>query len=140
MRGKRMALNVFFTRLLANTKIREFIRFVIVGVLATVIHYGIYLLLLHYMHTNVSYTIGYVISFICNFFMSNFFTFKSKPTIKKGVGFGISHVINYILHITLLNLFIFLGLSEKIAPVFVFAIVIPINFMLVRFVFKSEKI
>lgn len=140
MRGKRMALNVFFTRLLANTKIREFIRFVIVGVLATVIHYGIYLLLLHYMHTNVSYTIGYVISFICNFFMSNFFTFKSKPTIKKGVGFGISHVINYMLHITLLNLFIFLGLSEKIAPVFVFAIVIPINFMLVRFVFKSEKI
>ena len=135
-----MSLNVFFTRLLANTKIREFIRFVIVGVLATVIHYGIYLLLLHYMHTNVSYTIGYVISFICNFFMSNFFTFKSKPTIKKGVGFGISHVINYMLHITLLNLFIFLGLSEKIAPVFVFAIVIPINFMLVRFVFKSEKI
>ena len=36
-------------------------------------------------------------------------------------------------------MFLSIGISEAIAPLFVFAIVIPINFLLVRFVFKSNK-
>lgn len=121
-------------------KYKEIIRFGIVGIIATALHYGIYLALNLVISANVSYTIGYLVSFVCNFILSNWFTFKTKPTLKKGVGFGLSHVVNYLLHMFFLNLFIHLGVPESYAPIPVFLIVIPINFILVRTVLKSKKL
>ena len=117
----------------------EIIRFGIVGALATALHYGIYLGLLWVLpeiNRSLAYSIGYVLSFVFNFVASNYFTFKTKPTTKKGIGFAMSHAVNYGLHIGLLNFFLWCGLSSKLAPAPVFCIVIPINFLLVRFVLK----
>ena len=116
--------------------LQEIIRFGIVGILATVIHYGIYWILQQYINHNIAYTLGYGISFICNFFLTARFTFKKKATVKKGIGFGLSHLCNYLIQLGLLNLFIYIGINKGLAPIFVFAIAIPINFLLVRFVFK----
>lgn len=121
-----------------STKLREFIRFGIVGTLSTVMHYGLYYLLNIVMNVNVAYTIGYVLAWLFNFYMSAHYTFKSETSVKRGVGFALSHGINYVLHMVLLNLFLWLGLSETWAPVPVFCIVIPINFILVRYVFRSK--
>lgn len=120
-------------------KRREFVRFILVGVLATATHYGIYFFLCVLMLPAIAYTIGYAISFILNFYLSNIFTFNTKPTVRKGIGFGISHFINYLLHIGLLSLFIWIGVPERWAPLPVFALVVPVNFLLVRFVLKSKK-
>ncbi len=127
-----------------QNKIREFIRYVIVGTIATGIHYGIYALLLmldsSLIWSNVAYSVGYVLSFIANFYLTSYFTFKTKPSWAKLGGMVGAHVVNYGLHMLLLNLFLLVGVPEKIAPVPVFCIVIPINFILIRFVFKkSEK-
>lgn len=119
---------------------QEIIRFCIVGVLATGIHYGIYLLLNRFILVWLAYTIGYVISFICNFYLTSIFTFKSKATIKKGIGFIFCHFVNYMLHLFFLTFFIWLGMGKNYAPIPVYLIVIPINFLLVRFVFKTKKI
>ena len=121
-------------------KINEIVKFIIVGLLATVVHYGIYLALNLIMASWLAYSIGYGISFLCNFYLSSIFTFKTKASIKKGIGFGISHGINYLLHIVLLSVFIKLGIKEEFAPIPVLAFAIPVNFILVRFVFKSGKI
>lgn len=122
------------------TKYKEFLRFGLVGILATLIHYSIYLILNLIIVSWIAYSIGYGISFLCNFYLSSVFTFKEKATFKKGIGFSISHGINYLLHIVLLSLFLKLGMKEELAPIPVFAIAIPINFILIRFVFKSGKI
>lgn len=118
---------------------RETVRFGVVGVIATGIHWGIYYLLtgISDINVNIAYTIGYLISFCCNFILSSKFTFKSEATAMKGVGFAVSHLCNYLLHMLFLNLFLRLGLSGKIAPVPTLCIVVPINFCLVRTVFKS---
>lgn len=123
-----------------NTKINEAIRFIIVGLIATIIHYSVYLLLNLLIINWVAYSIGYVISFFCNFMLTSKFTFQEKATFKKGIGFGISHLINYLIHLSLFSLFVKLGIPEQFAPIPVFAIAIPINFFLVRFVFKSKRI
>ncbi len=125
-----------------SAQFRELIRFGIVGVVATLIQYGIYYLFnqLVGLGATSSLTIGYIISFIFNFFLSNYFTFKTKPTIKKGLGFGASHAINYLLQIVFLNLYMMMGIPEQWAPFPMFATVIPINFLLVRFVLKSDKL
>ncbi len=121
-----------------STTLREAIRFCIVGVLATIVHYGIYLLLKGVINVSVAYTIGYVISFIGNFVLTNVYTFKTQATAKKGIGFVICHVINYLLHIGLLNVFIWLGVPSSLAPIPVYCIVVPVNFLLVRKVVKTN--
>ena len=124
-------------------KIMEFLRYVIVGTIATGIHYGIYALLLipdnSLIWSNVAYTIGYILSFIANFYLTSYYTFKTKPSWAKLGGMIGAHAINYGMHILLLNIFLLLGVPEKLAPIPVFCIVIPVNFILVRFVFKNYK-
>ena len=120
--------------------VKEFIRFGVVGVLATALHYGIYYFLQSFINVNVAYTTGYVISFIVNFYLTSYFTFGTTPSWKKLVGMGGAHLVNYLLHIILLNVFLYLGVSKAWAPVLVFAIAIPVNFLFVRFVFKHKKL
>ena len=134
------------SKLLQNSKVREFMRFCIVGGVATFIHYGIYLLLLwikgaggeNSLFTNAAYSIGYIVAFVCNFYLSAHFTFKSNTSVKRGVGFALSHGVNYLLHLAFLNLFLWIGIPETWAPIPVFCLVIPINFILVRYVFRSK--
>ena len=121
-----------------STNLREAIRFCIVGVLATIVHYGIYLLLKGVINVSVAYTIGYVISFIGNFVLTNVYTFKTQATAKKGIGYVICQVINYLLHIGLLNVFIWMGVPSSLAPIPVYCIVVPVNFLLVRKVVKTN--
>lgn len=115
---------------------KEFIRFAIVGAIATAIHYGIYLLLQMVIEVNIAYTLGYLISLACNFVLTAKFTFRTSASVGKGFGFIASHGINYLLHMGLLNLFIYLGMNPATAPIPVYCIAIPVNFILVRTVFK----
>ncbi len=141
-----MSPNELIQEIFHSSKLKEFIRFAIVGTIATGIHYGIYLLLVlifdiaqdETTNTDIAYTIGYAVSFLCNLWLTAHFTFREKLTIKRGGGFALSHVINYLLHIVFLTLFLWIGIPNKWAPIPVFCIVIPINFLLVRFVFKSK--
>ena len=45
-------------------QIPEFLRFVMVGLFATGLHYGIYFVLQKFIQVNVAYTLGYVLSFV----------------------------------------------------------------------------
>ena len=117
----------------------EFIRFALVGILATAIHYGLYYLLQTVIHVNIAYTVGYLLSFLVNFYLTAYFTFGTSPSWKKAAGFGSAHLVNYLLHMLLLNLFLWIGIPKQWAPLPVFAIAIPVNFLLIRFVFKSKK-
>ena len=120
-----------------NPKIFEFLRFGIVGFVALIILYVVYCLLLLWLEHNIAYTIGYVISFISNYILTVKFTFHTKASKKNGAGFALSHLINYLLQISCLNLFIWLGMNEQVAPIPVFAICVPTNFMLVKFFMKK---
>ncbi len=117
----------------------EALRFALVGAVATALHYGLYLLLLAVMPANAAYTLGYVVSFVVNFYLTAYFTFGTGPSWRKLVGMGGAHAVNYGLHLCLLNAFLALGVTEVWAPLPVFAIAIPVNFLLVRFVFKRGK-
>lgn len=115
----------------------ELLRFGIVGAAATALHYGIYWLLHGIAGVNVAYTIGYFVSFVFNYLCSARFTFKKKKSVKNGLGFCCAHLFNYLLQISLLNLFLHLGVGKGIAPIPVYCIAIPTNFLIVRFVFKK---
>ena len=129
-------------------KLGEVVRFGIVGGLATVLQYVIYLammpVLAHFIpkmgdHTlaTTSNTIAYIISFIFNFIASTRYTFKVKANAKRGAGFTLSHVVNYSMQTLCLNLFVGLGMLKQWAMIPTLCICIPINFLLVRFFLKK---
>lgn len=117
---------------------RDFIRFVIVGIIATVIHYGVYFLCLTFIKSvSFSYTIGYLVSLAINFYLTHKYTFKVNMNFKRSIGFLSSHAINYGLHIVFLNLYLYLGFSKLTAPIPVYVTVVPINFLILRYFLKK---
>ncbi len=146
----------------------EFVRFFVVGIVATLVHLLVYWLLNALFSLteadeaalNVTYTAGYVVSFIGNYILSLKWTFRTKGSVSKGAGFAFSHLVNYGLHMGLLNLFLSLGVGRAMVSVFsfcmpwlveifpvladpaallplpVYVIVVPVNFLLVRFFLK----
>lgn len=125
----------------SKSKRYQFIRYCTVGTLAAGIHYGVYFVLQEYelVNLNIAYTIGYATSFVCNFFMTSYFTFRSNPSLKRALGFGGSHLVNYLIHMGLFNLFLSLDVNQEIAPLFVLAVAVPVNFVMLRFVFKHKQ-
>jgi putative flippase GtrA len=139
-------IQTYYSKL--NPKIREFARFCIVGCISMGLHYVIYLMLLLIMgmeltagrgtdwRATMAYTIGYVVSFVVNMWLTARFTFKEKLNVKRGGGFILSHAINYVIEVGLLNLFLYLHLAEWLSPLLALLIAVPINFIMVRTVFK----
>ncbi|MBQ6203099.1 MAG: GtrA family protein [Prevotella sp.] len=115
----------------------ELFRFCVVGITAVAITYAIYLLLLPYIDKSISYTIGYVVSFCFNYWATSRFTFHKDANKKNGIGFAGAHLFNYFLQIGLLNFFIWLGVPKEWAPLPMFCIAVPSNFLIVRFVFNK---
>lgn len=111
----------------------SFIRFGIVGVIAVVIQYLVYLLMLHFSPPGIANTVAYVVSFIFNFFASTYFTFRVKANARRGAGFAFSHLINYFMQMGSLYLFLWMGIGEKWAPIPMFCVCVPVNYLLVRY-------
>ena len=115
---------------------KEPFRFIIVGIVATAIQYGVYLVLLGLTGPSIALTLGYVVSLVCNFFLTTYFTFQTKPTTKKAGGFVLSHAVNWLLQLVTLCLFIHIGIPEAWAPLPMYMVCVPINFLMVRFFLK----
>ena len=127
---------------LINSKNRwaEIIRFGLVGGFATVLQYGLYVVFVNAVKVPPvpSTLISYSISFIFNFFLSSYFTFRSLPNAKKGLGFTLSHLINMGLQTGLVAIFKgIVGPTLALLPAI--GISFPVNYALVRFVFNSER-
>lgn len=119
--------------------IHTFVKFGMVGVFATILHYGIYWVLQRFIEVNVAYSVAYFFAFIANFYLTSYFTFGTSPSWKKLFGMGGAHVVNWLLQLGLLNTFLWMGVSKEWAPIPVFVISVPVNFLLVRFVFTSKN-
>ena len=131
-------------------KLGEVVRFAIVGGIATVLQYVIYLAAMPLLanlipalgnsdHTlaTVANTLAYILSFIFNFIASTRYTFKVKANAKRGAGFTFSHIVNYSMQTLFLNLFVGLGSAKQMAMIPTLCICIPVNFLLVRFFLKK---
>ena len=135
-----MMMPVLYLKDIFNrARLTEIVLFGIVGSTAMVIHYAIYYLLLSVFPVSLAFSTGYFISFLYNFTMTSYFTFRVKPSMSRFLRFAASHGTNYLLQIFLLNFFIHVvNLNAKIAPVPVYAISIPVNYMLVRLAMKRR--
>lgn len=123
----------------AKSRFAEIVRFGIVGVLATLLQYGLYVVFVNAVKVPAvpSTLISYSISFIFNFFLSSYFTFRSRPNAKKGLGFTLSHLFNMGLQTGLVAIFKgIVGPTLALLPAI--AICFPVNYILVRTAFTAK--
>lgn len=111
---------------------REMARFIAAGAMAAGIHYGVYVLLSYLLPPALAYAGGYFISFLFNFYVSCYFTFKTCATWRKSVRFLLCHIINFLIQLGLFHVFLAMSIPELLLPLPVLMIAVPVNFLLVR--------
>lgn len=131
-----MSQDKWFHRFFPREVLGQAFRFCLVGIIATALHYVAYLGLKNLINVTAAFVIGYGVSFIANYFLSAYFTFQRQTSFKTGLGFLCAHLVNLAIQTGLLHAFIRMGLSSTWAPIPVYAIAVPVNFLLVRSVFS----
>ena len=131
-----------------SDKYRSAVRFVCVGVLGTLLQYGIYYLFLDIFResnadsqtmTSVAFSIGFLVEMVVNYLLTNYYTFHTHPSWKNAGGFLVGRAINYGVQILFLNILIWLSMSEEVAGIVAIILAGIINyFMLVPF-FRTKK-
>lgn len=121
----------------SDSKRGQFLRFCINGCLAVAIQYAVYLLLIRWINEYAANTVGYIVSFCCNFIITSYWTFHSKPSLRKLGGFGSSHLVNYFVQQGFLWVYLTTGVPREWAALIAMGSAVPINFLLLRFVYRK---
>lgn len=123
----------------SDPKYGQFFRFCVNGCLAVFNQYAVYWVLIHWINANVAYTISYIVSFAINFVITSYWTFHSRPSWKRLVGFGSSHVVNFFIQLGFLNLYLWAGVPKEWAALLAMGSAVPINFAMLHFVYKKKE-
>ncbi len=119
----------------------RFFRFIISGGLNTALTYGIYLGLLQLMPYRISYTIAYVSGIAISYALNRSFVFRSHHGLRSILLFPMVYVVQYALGMLLLWLWVEMaGLSDKVGPLVVVAVNLPLTYVLSRFVFMGNAL
>ena len=115
------------------------IRFIILGVINTILTYFLYLILLFLLPYVWAYSITYLFGLTISYFLSSYWVFKKNIAIKSGMYFLIYHLSNYLVNIMALWIFIdLIGLSEKIAPLITISLLTPIFYLISKKIFLGK--
>ncbi|MBQ5388391.1 MAG: GtrA family protein [Paludibacteraceae bacterium] len=129
-------------------KYRSAARFVLVGALGTGVQYGIYYLLLTVFQrqwpdvgilTSVAFTVGFVVEMVCNYFLTSYYTFRVKPSLKNIGGFLIGRALNYVIQLLFLHMMIWLHVSEEWAGIVAIMLAGVINYFVLLPFFRAKK-
>ena len=125
-----------------SAKIKEFLRYVVVGCINTLIYYISYLVFMNIFNFSyrISFVAGYVISIIFSYFLNTYFTYKEKPSLKKFLLFPLTYIPNFIIqYIGMILLVDHFNMNRKLAPIITAIVATPITFFVMRYVIKKKK-
>lgn len=122
-------------------KRRLFVKFLSVGLFATLIHYGGYLFLLKGLKLQPlsSNFLAFLVSFIVNFVLTHLITFKVSFSLKKTIGFILTHSAGFILNQLIFYVLSYTFIPDMLIPLIVIPIVTCFNFFFIRFVFQYKS-
>jgi putative flippase GtrA len=115
------------------------VRFALVGVLNTATYYGLYLLFGLFLPYLAAHVVAVVLSMIGSFFLSCYFTFRTRPTWRKFLLFPLSNATNFV--VTTVGLYVlvqFFGLNQRIAPLLAASVAIPVTFVVAQMVLAGR--
>lgn len=119
--------------------VRRLLRFGFVGVINTGVYYGCYLLL----RTGVPYMVAHVlataIAMVGSYFLNCYITFKIPPGWKTFLLFPLSNAFNFVITTVGLRLSVqWFGLDERIAPLPVTVLAIPVTYLATHYLMMGR--
>lgn len=129
-------------------KYQELIKYLIIGVLTTVINYIVFAALIRLANVDMhlSNIIAWVVSVILAYFTNKLFVFESKSFKIKVISkeiftFGVARIFSLLLEEALLYVFVnILSMNEMIIKLIANIVVIIVNYILSKFIiFKNSK-
>lgn len=111
----------------------QFARFVICGIINTLVTYLIYLGCLYRVSYAIAYTISFVSGIFISYYLNSRYAFRQEMSWRKALKYPAVYLAQYLLGIGSLYLLVeLIGVSKVIAPVFVVLITVPATFLLSR--------
>lgn len=119
---------------------KEFIKFVVSGLINTGLTYIVYLILLKYMDYTFAYSISYISGILISYLLNSLFVFKERISFKKFLKFPLIYIVQYLINLSMVFIFVDqLKLSAQIVPIIVILITIPITYLLSKIIIKGKK-
>lgn len=113
---------------------KEFLLFVLVGVVNTGNSIVFAFLLSNILNDNLAFIVGYIASLTVSYLLNSFITFKEKLGFSKFLKFCISYIPNFIIQNVAVIIFLnMLGWYKLIVYMIAAIIGIPVTFLLQRF-------
>ena len=125
--------STFATRCLSWLHRHEFIRFVLVGGINTLVTYLIYVSLLFVLTYPVAYSVTFVLGVFISYFLNARLVFRQRLSLVVALQYPVVYLAQYLLGLTLLYVLVEWGrMSEYVAPVLIVFVSVPITYILSR--------
>jgi putative flippase GtrA len=141
-KNKLLERKFILENLATNENIGQFFRFIIIGFINTGHYYAFYLFFIHFVQLNYlpAHIIAFLISMIGSFFLNCYFTYRTKPTIRKFLQFPITYAVNITVSTAAIFLLVdVMKLNENISPLLAQGITIPITFLVSKRILAKES-
>ena len=91
---------------------------------------------LNYM---TAHLLGFFISMIGSFYLNSYFTYQTKPTLKKFFQFPLTYVVNITVSTLVIYILVQLfSMKENIAPIIATVIAIPFSFLISKMILTKD--
>jgi putative flippase GtrA len=119
---------------------REFVRFVLVGGLNTLLGYALYAFFLLFLAYTIAYTASYVLGIFISYYLNTRFVFRMSFDWKKALQYPAVYVAQYILGVLCLYFLVeFLHVNKLLASPLTIMLTIPATFLMSRFIIKGRQ-
>ena len=116
------------------------IRFILAGGANTIITIAVYELMLFVVSAAAAYAVAWITGFIATNVIYPLFVFRNRTlTVKKSAMYGIYYVSIFFFSLALLEVIIRHEIIlERMAPILLLLIIVPVNFMAARIIFRGS--
>ncbi|MEW2631749.1 GtrA family protein [Streptomyces sp. NPDC048389] len=111
----------------------QIVRFALVGGVNTGTYYGLYLALLTVLPYVAAHVCAFLLSMVGSFFLTSYFTYRTRPTWRKFVLFPLTNAANFA--VTTAGVYLLVGVGgfdSTYAPLVAAAAAIPVTFVVSR--------
>jgi putative flippase GtrA len=126
---------------LPDIRKNRFFRFLVSGVLNTAMTYCLYLILLQWLSYKISYTLTYLVGILLSYVLNRFFVFQEHRGTRTALLVPVVYFAQYLLSFLILWFWVdCFALSQKLAPLAVVILSLPMTYLLTRFSFTGNAI
>ncbi len=118
---------------------KDFVRFLFVGGLNTLLGIIYYNILVQFMSYGYAITVGYILGIITSYLLNSWIVFRESPMWHKLTQFPIVYLIQYLVSLFVTYVGVeYLDINEQMAYIIAIAVTVPITFTISRLIIVAK--